>query len=705
MSTEQSWPWSVLGIEPESTEREIRRAYASRLKAIKKDLDAHDFQALREAYEYALAQADTTPAPPRPAAFSVSSLEPVEMVRPTMRAVPRVPIPLPEPAGVPDLEYEYTPDAEQEPARADGVPRVHWRDIAAELNARAPHIDTRERDRERIAALLDGIDAALGAGNEQSARNQFEQGVRSLAHPADGVSLGALISFERSLVARLREQRARGVEAHAFFRDVARHFNWAQRAQDVLSASDPMAEVIRDFGLADAIWRCARNPAEPGSLVHAAFALDLVNPVDPILFARRLLTEESLTRRRNKWRELEQHNPGIFQWLPSVNVEWWRRALTGPRVLWYPAAFANFIATGVTGLYLLALAGLGMGTALVTATVWAAVAGPFILFLAAMLQDRPRFQFIRHLAAKVSVPHRWFSRHLTWPGNTQFTLGRLFYVPLLETAIFGFITLTAVDELQQPGKILEMGKVLVVIWMVTAILTLAYLGVRVMHALFMQKYPARRNANDPLHSLFWVAVAVLGFLLLMLIFALGSADSATDAAILLGEVLAGIAACCGAVYGAIRLDARLPKRWRIPYYLVIALVIVPVVVATMMKLKGGLKFVDSYVGVVQFVMIIAAIIGTTALLLKAGNVAKEWSAHFFRWMDRAVLSRFAPGLHKRGLRLMHIVWGVPVAAGITLFFGSGQRLANDGLGVEDAITFVILYLIAVVVLVKNYPRD
>ncbi|MHA6910475.1 molecular chaperone DnaJ [Ralstonia pseudosolanacearum] len=57
-------PWAVLNIAPTQDARQIRRAYAARLKAVRPDEDAAGFQALREAYEWVLAQCDAAPARP-----------------------------------------------------------------------------------------------------------------------------------------------------------------------------------------------------------------------------------------------------------------------------------------------------------------------------------------------------------------------------------------------------------------------------------------------------------------------------------------------------------------------------------------------------------------------------------------------------------------------------------------------------------------
>lgn len=54
-TSENQWPWATLGIGFRCLdEREIKRAYAKRLKVVRPDEDAEGFQALREAYDAAL---------------------------------------------------------------------------------------------------------------------------------------------------------------------------------------------------------------------------------------------------------------------------------------------------------------------------------------------------------------------------------------------------------------------------------------------------------------------------------------------------------------------------------------------------------------------------------------------------------------------------------------------------------------------------
>ena len=52
--TETAWPWSVLGLKDTCSDpKDVRRAYAKKLKSIDPSADIDGFQALRYAYSRA----------------------------------------------------------------------------------------------------------------------------------------------------------------------------------------------------------------------------------------------------------------------------------------------------------------------------------------------------------------------------------------------------------------------------------------------------------------------------------------------------------------------------------------------------------------------------------------------------------------------------------------------------------------------------
>ncbi|CAM3151209.1 hypothetical protein SAMN04488021_11669 [Paracoccus aminovorans] len=101
-----SWPWDVLGVAPDASQAELRRAYAVRLKALDIERQPDDFGALRAAYECArqiARQQDPAPAGPPPAGalpFGRQAHPPAQPEREAeTERVPQAPRPPPPAAG------------------------------------------------------------------------------------------------------------------------------------------------------------------------------------------------------------------------------------------------------------------------------------------------------------------------------------------------------------------------------------------------------------------------------------------------------------------------------------------------------------------------------------------------------------------------------------------------------------------------------
>ncbi|PLT17983.1 MULTISPECIES: J domain-containing protein [Ralstonia] len=142
MSTELFGPWAVLGIEPTHDARQIKRAYAARLKVVRPDDDAAGFQALREAYDTAFAQCDDGAPPP-----VVVHLE-------TRHADPEAAAQLPDDAPGRPAPLTFRPAPQRELGPAPGVVGVqHWQAFLAEVPQQDPD-DVSDARVEAIETLL-----------------------------------------------------------------------------------------------------------------------------------------------------------------------------------------------------------------------------------------------------------------------------------------------------------------------------------------------------------------------------------------------------------------------------------------------------------------------------------------------------------------------------------------------------------------------
>lgn len=663
------WPWGHLGLEQGASEREVRKAYATRLKAMKNSLVAQDFQSLREAYERALVLA------PKDgertfAHASAPSGQPLAGIRRSFEKQSAFggPAHAPETSWRPPEAVEPSGDAGTV-ARDDPALRFSWRKLAFQerVPSRPPVCsapDSNLNDRERIASTLGRIEDALTNDNEVMARQRFVAGLHDLEDPVAGVSLAAMAEFERLIARQLLKHRTRGLEADALFHDVARHFAWAERAQDVLTRPDSSDPLIIDCGLADAIWRSAGDPTEPSALVWREFAQDLVGPIRPFLFGRRMSTRSSLDRRQRKWLEIETLHSGVFHWLPARNVAWWHSALHGARMSWRPACMAHgwFVALVVAPL--LALLGIPLFPAFLWLAGWVVIAAPALLLLVAIMQDHPVLKPVRKAAERWTPYRRWLGQTLPWGGVSDLTVSGLLLPLRIATMLVGIIGLMRNDK-PPPISLADLLEMLAVAW------TLATVGVVLFLAWRIVRHQVRKRGGLPFphiaHPQRWVrwgVVALVGLGALNV--GMVASPNQTLSLPNLALILAALGGTYAAGVGGLRLLRRLPSRWKAAgaFALITAYVLL---FAVGLAAINGQDIATAIGGVGYVASVFAAVAGVALLSLKGWYWLVSRSKDALVWLDTVALSRAAPTLYARGIRLKHLLIALLVLAGAALY--------------------------------------
>ena len=149
MSPEAGWPWSVLDLPRDADSKDVRRAYARKLKAIDQATDIEGFSQLRSAYDMALRLTGVSgkpaatrqhtlpdpPAPQRPEAAPAFKPDPA-VISPASDNPPEPQIPKPPPVTI-ELD---TPPTQPTPLPRDPerTKAEQLREILSELSARLP---------------------------------------------------------------------------------------------------------------------------------------------------------------------------------------------------------------------------------------------------------------------------------------------------------------------------------------------------------------------------------------------------------------------------------------------------------------------------------------------------------------------------------------------------------------------------------------
>jgi hypothetical protein len=257
-------PWSVLGIASTDDTREIRRAYAVRLKVTNPEDDAEGFKLLRAAYEYALAIAGRSGG--RELAVVASA-----------PAVADAPLPI-------NADTNRAAERDELAHSQDQV----LTELANELHASTP------LNRGKVKALLaTALEAERMERFDLMQRTEF-----------------ALSDLLASTIPR----------SDPLLAPVEKHFEWAKRQQEPSIPAQARSVLAR---LSD-LWMLERLQSSSNDEARAWARLAApANPMQRLLQAyvlhNRNWPEVELIAK------LTRQHPRLLQELPAENVAWWQR--------------------------------------------------------------------------------------------------------------------------------------------------------------------------------------------------------------------------------------------------------------------------------------------------------------------------------------------------------------------------------------------
>jgi hypothetical protein len=283
-----SGPWGLLGIAPTGDAREIRRAYAARLKITHPEDDPEGFQRLRAAYEWALASAKRIASAGQPVA-----------------AAPRLP----------DADSAPLPRADTPPTGADTAAAA-----TARVDALRTRLDEDPAQRvldERLRTLADELrrpkDIDIGAAQA------------ALSTILESQDLDRFDVFERA-DAGIAELLARAIPgSDPLLKAASDRFEWAERSREraTPNAAGFVARRLRDL--------TALRKLTTGDSDHARTWARLRAPMTPWRRIRRAYLPTRWPELELLF-ELEADYPALLAELPEQNVAWWRRFASRPRV-------------------------------------------------------------------------------------------------------------------------------------------------------------------------------------------------------------------------------------------------------------------------------------------------------------------------------------------------------------------------------------
>ncbi len=421
--------WRILGIPSTRDPREIRRAYATRLKTINQRTEQEAFQKLRSAYEYALGLAAQAAAADdrqteQPSPNDGRATE--EAQAQTMRR--QTTNPEPSTSAEPSLSNSSLTSGEQEDKETDS--------LATEIH------DQRDQDWARAEELVGFLADTLNSKGEDAAIKAFRETLAS----EELHSLQLRDMLEWRLIFALAQAKQLPLDFVSMLVDV---FDWRDRRdlfatsagpalQELLRRRDVQLKYNELHALATTNYYSAHFS---GTALTRQAARSLLSGYSPWRFRWQAMSTAFLKEMRALLDEIYAHAPELPEsFLDTKTVEFWRRAVENP-----PPSFGLLGFGGLIGFFISVIVAADMTGPAALRTMGLVI---LVTMVALIGFASVRRYWLRTWQPKIRV---WLAAGLersigrALPGAVQAGLGwkhvmmTLVFAPFLALALTGFL--------------------------------------------------------------------------------------------------------------------------------------------------------------------------------------------------------------------------------------------------------------------------